>query len=726
MLAEHRPRSIDLVWDDGPTMTSAARRTATRLSLRPLIWLFHLALPLAGLALLLTNPHLDVMWQDNLAHFWLVLGTAIISLAIAALVLRSAGTHQDARLYLVALGFVSAAGALAIHALATPTVVVAAPNAAFNLATPVGLVVGAAFSAWAVLELSPSAAKRIIQRRYWLVGAVAVGLVAWAALSVVPGSPLLGPAPPDQLRLILRTLAVAGVAMYAFAAIRSYVRYRVRPSVVTLSLITTMVLLAEALVATAEAPNWHVSWWLWHVLMAIGFAYIGYAAHVEYRREGSTTSLFTAVSMEETIRRLQDRYATALGDLVAAIEAGGGESASGAAADASVAAVAARLQTDVGLSDGQAAVLREAASALAEERLQGRRLAAVAEFGRRAQVRTGDAALALAAVTGLRDAFPGDRLSVVAAPVLEVDPAAAEAVDGPGPAVAGLVEEALATGATRRATQGRGEALAIPLAGTPKATRALVAERTGGPFDDRAVAVLETAATQLAAGLENARLYRQVDRLFRAYLSPDVARSLLEDPERARLGGAEADVSVLFADLRDYTGFSGATEPGAVVELLNRYFGAIVPDILAEGGTVAQFAGDAIMAIWGAPHPHVDHALRACRAALRIRDRVDQTAAGHPEWPRFRFGIATGRAIVGNIGAAEVRSYTAIGATTNLAARLQTYGEPGRIIVSAETARQGGPSLRVAPLGPIELKGFSGSVEAFDLLGVEPQAVSPA
>jgi class 3 adenylate cyclase len=246
-----------------------------------------------------------------------------------------------------------------------------------------------------------------------------------------------------------------------------------------------------------------------------------------------------------------------------------------------------------------------------------------------------------------------------------------------------------------------------------------VAERASGLFSDRAVAVLETAATQLAAGLENARLYRQVDRLFRAYLSPDVARALLEDPERARLGGAVSEVTVLFADLRDYTGFTGMTEPTAVVELLNRYFGAILPEIIAEGGTVAQYAGDAIMAIWGAPTARADHALRACRAALRIRAVVEATSAGHVDWPRFRFGLATGPAVVGNIGAAEVRTYTAIGETTNLAARLQTLAEPGRIVVSAETARRVGRVAQVAALGPVDLKGFRAPVEAFELLGIE-------
>jgi class 3 adenylate cyclase len=683
-----------------------------RVTLRPLIWLFHVALPLLGLALLLGYPPLDVVLEDHTAHFWVVLGTALISLALAILVLVAAHRNDDARLYLTALGFVASAGFLGLHAFVTPAVVIATPSVAFNFATPVGLVLAAVFAAWASLDHSDPVSRVIVGRRALLAAVVAAALLAWAVLSIVPGSPLLAPVPPEALRPSLRALAVVGIALFTFAGIRLFLRYRSKPSVVLLSLLTTVVLLGEALVAIAEAPNWHLSWWEWHILMAIGFAYIAYAAHVEYRREGTTTTLFAGISSDETVRRIREGYAEALTSLVAAIESSG-TSDTAAARRAAID----RIRDEVGLSAGQAEVLEQAATSLAEERMQTRRLGAIVDIGRESRVGADDASLIVTALTGLRDAFQGDRLAVIAGPIVaEGADVVSETSGGPSDAASRSVATARSTGETSRQEDGDGEVVAIPLRGTSEPSRVLLAERATGAFSERAVATLETAGAQLAAQLENARLYRQVDRLFRAYLSPDVARALLEDPGRARLGGAHADLTVLFADLRGYTSFSEARDAAAVVDLLNRYFGAIVPIVLAEGGTVAQFAGDAIMAIWGAPTADERHAERASRAALQIRRRIDDLAERHPDWPRFRFGLATGTAVVGNVGAAEVRTFTATGETTNLAARLQTYAQPGSIVVDAATAEALGPAAKLRPLGDLDLRGFAGPIAAFELV----------
>ena len=127
------------------------------------------------------------------------------------------------------------------------------------------------------------------------------------------------------------------------------------------------------------------------------------------------------------------------------------------------------------------------------------------------------------------------------------------------------------------------------------------------------------------------------------------------------------------------------------------------------------------MAVWGAPTAWPEHALRACRAAIRSRDQAEAIAAGNESWPRFRFGVATGRSVVGNVGANEVRTYTAIGEPTNLAARLQTIADPGSIVIGGQTAARLGDKARLRPLGEVELKGFTGGIEAFELLGlVEP------
>jgi class 3 adenylate cyclase len=213
-------------------------------------------------------------------------------------------------------------------------------------------------------------------------------------------------------------------------------------------------------------------------------------------------------------------------------------------------------------------------------------------------------------------------------------------------------------------------------------------------------------------------LHDRVDALLRSYLSPDVAATLIEDPDRAALGGVEVEVTVLFADLGGYTAFAETASPSEVVAMLNAVFGAAVPVVLAEGGAVVQFMGDAMMAIFNAPRPKPDHALRAPRAALALQGVV----AGLPlagTWPRFRVGLNSGPAIVGNIGAIEIRNFLAIGDTTNLAARLQTFAPEGSVVVGASTYELIRGHAVVRRLGTPALKGKAEPVEVWELLGLD-------
>lgn len=233
--------------------------------------------------------------------------------------------------------------------------------------------------------------------------------------------------------------------------------------------------------------------------------------------------------------------------------------------------------------------------------------------------------------------------------------------------------------------------------------------------------LLEDAQRSLFAGRQRiAALHAQVDALFRRYLSPDVATALLDDPDRSALGGEVSEVTVLFADLAGFTPFSERTAPTDVVAMLNTYFGAAVPIVLREGGTITQFIGDALMAIFNAPIRQPDHALRAARTALAFQAAVDRIAADGPERPRFRIGINSGPALVGNIGSDELRNFAAIGDTTNLAARLQTFASPGQVVIGARTRELLGTAALVRPLGDLELKGKSSGTTAFELLGLRP------
>lgn len=119
----------------------------------------------------------------------------------------------------------------------------------------------------------------------------------------------------------------------------------------------------------------------------------------------------------------------------------------------------------------------------------------------------------------------------------------------------------------------------------------------------------------------------------------------------ARVGGDEREVSVLFADLAGFTGFSEERPASEVVEMLNRYWAAAVPAVVGEGGLIDRFAGDAIIVVFNAVTDQPDHAMRAARAALAIRSDTEHLAAEHASWPRFRIAVNTGPAVVGNIGA---------------------------------------------------------------------------
>ena len=225
-------------------------------------------------------------------------------------------------------------------------------------------------------------------------------------------------------------------------------------------------------------------------------------------------------------------------------------------------------------------------------------------------------------------------------------------------------------------------------------------------FSGDEVAVLERSARELS----------RVDSLLRRYVGPRLADRLEEDPELAHLGGRESEVSVLFADLAGFTSFSEGRSPGEVIDMVNAYWERAVPMVVEEGGFIERFAGDAILVLFNAVEDQPDHPLRACRSALAVRDATEQVAAGHPGWPRFRIGLNTGPAVVGNVGAGEQRSFAALGDTTNIAARLQAAANPGQVLAGAATVEAVRGAIVVKPVGPLSLKGKSGTVEAFELV----------
>jgi class 3 adenylate cyclase len=247
--------------------------------------------------------------------------------------------------------------------------------------------------------------------------------------------------------------------------------------------------------------------------------------------------------------------------------------------------------------------------------------------------------------------------------------------------------------------------LADPTAGDATRTVFFVLNLVGVPL------VAWLLVRVFAGGRESALV--AVRSVVHRYLPPELVSAIRADPGRLGLGGQIAEVTSMFADLGGYSSYAESRSPAEVVELLNRYFAAALPIVLEEGGTPIQLPGDAIFAVFGAPTPRSDHAVRACRAAHRLLDATAPLAEAPTNGPRFSIGVNSGPALVGNIGSDEYRNFTAIGDTTNVAARLQGLAGPGEIVIGPLTARLLGEGVALEPMGAVSVKGRAQAVEAF-------------
>ncbi len=437
------------------------------------LWVAALAVPVLGLVLLLAAPETDLQWEHHPAHFWLVLAAAATSAALAFSTSAVALRRSDARLYLVSLACLSAAGFLGLHALSTPGVLLDTPNQGFAVATPVGLLVSSMFAAASALPLRPERAQAVMRHAQMLRGVLLGAMAVWAAWSLLSVPPLDDPTPVERASGLLLAVPAIALVLYAVAAARYLAMALHSGSPILLGVTSAWVLLAEASIAVAFGRNWHASWWEWHLLMLVAFGAIAVVA----RRE-------------EAEERFSDLYL-----------------------------------------DHTAAGTRE--------------------------------------------------------------------------------------------------------------------------------------------------------------------------------------VSVLFADLAGFTSFAEGREPREVSEMLNAYFEVAIPPIVREhGGEIDRLIGDAIMATWGTRGDQPDHAERAVNAATALQMETARLASAHPDWPRFRAGVNTGAAMVGVVGAESGRSYTVIGDTVNVAARLESRAPTGGVVVGGATLRAV-PGMRATSLGEIEVKGKRERVDAY-------------
>jgi adenylate cyclase len=191
----------------------------------------------------------------------------------------------------------------------------------------------------------------------------------------------------------------------------------------------------------------------------------------------------------------------------------------------------------------------------------------------------------------------------------------------------------------------------------------------------------------VAENLAQAEKTQRIARSFERYLAPHVVTALLKDPEAVVLGGTRQTATMMFADIRGFTELSERLMPEEVVEMLNRYLGPVVNVIFANSGLLDKFYGDGIMAVFGAPRPSDDDALRAVTAARQILAQVHAlNAQPGVTWPlSVSVGLATGEVVAGHIGSERRLEYTVVGNAVNLASRLQALAEPNQILADEAT-----------------------------------------
>jgi adenylate cyclase len=248
-----------------------------------------------------------------------------------------------------------------------------------------------------------------------------------------------------------------------------------------------------------------------------------------------------------------------------------------------------------------------------------------------------------------------------------------------------------------------------------------------GPAASGLLALVATLAYRLGFADRQARWLRGT---FSRYVSPAVVAELTAHPERVRLGGERREMTVLFADLRGFTTVAEGLDPVAVTRLLNRFFTPTTRRVLAAGGTLDKYMGDALMAFFGAPLLQADHARRACRAALGLsRELVRLNAEPPPAGARpgpaqlaIGVGIASGEMVVGNLGSEEVFDYTVVGDTVNLGSRIEglnrLYGT--EILVSDATAAAAREEFLFREVDRVRVKGKRVPVSLFELVAEAP------
>jgi adenylate cyclase len=246
----------------------------------------------------------------------------------------------------------------------------------------------------------------------------------------------------------------------------------------------------------------------------------------------------------------------------------------------------------------------------------------------------------------------------------------------------------------------------------------------GLSFEPKPAAARRSGVREIAQLQSAAALLHNSLKSFASFAPVDVVRGLVRSGVPLALGVEKRFLTVVFVDLENFSMQAEQLAPDDFLGQMSVYFETVSDAFTLEGGTIDKFIGDGIMAFWGAPLPQPDHAMRACRGALRALRRMNNVnevwrAEGKPAF-RLRIGLHCGEVLVGNVGSPERFSYTAMGDGVNVASRLEGVNKQfgTSICISDSTFEAAGPQIVAKPLGRVSVKGRKQEFTVYELLGI--------
>jgi adenylate cyclase len=252
-----------------------------------------------------------------------------------------------------------------------------------------------------------------------------------------------------------------------------------------------------------------------------------------------------------------------------------------------------------------------------------------------------------------------------------------------------------------------------------------------GPLGPVLAAGIAVVIRELVSYLASEKEKQFINRALSTYVSREVVEELVANPSLLQLGGSKREMSAIFTDIQGFSTISEKLDPEQLVYLLNRYLTEMSDIIMENSGTIDKYEGDAIIAFFGAPVHRPDHAVLACRSAIRMKEaegRLNQAvmAEGLSPTPLYtRIGINTGEMVVGNMGTSNKMNYTIMGNAVNLAARLEGVNKQyytGGILISEYTRSETGDEFLCRSLDRVRVVGINTPVRLYELLGLRAAA----